>query len=468
MNTTAVNRSSVPPQSEKSSKTGAGKARLDGAEAVLFSGMLQQRLEVRQQDQNTGNAQPTGEQKAQAEENLSAERISGTANLNFLSKSSQQGSSTTQVTPESIALLKTVFGNAAVTTDDHAALAPVPTPVPVLSIPGAFSDLSIQNLSSAHETLQMTGQTEPQLAGNGTVNASQNEMMQALLNTTLQHESTEDAAMLEALKVVDALSEAAAPEQLLQSKTLKSQLMNSQAHPTSETAESHEESLALNLKSNTDENAGDPKDHMNQKSYSEAALTARSVGEGIHSKSADQAKQKLTFDQTITDDMGSQPSHLSRSEGTSVSPQLIKSAGVQELPLVWTQQAQLLRSGETKSLRMMLNPEQLGGLEIELSLKNGILSGVVSVETELAHELIQKQLPHFLSTLDSKQITAGTFEMHYRGENGGFSEPSWQGREHSQAKHHNSSTVTEMDQALLSSQEAELLNKKHKPLDLLA
>ena len=147
---------------------------------------------------------------------------------------------------------------------------------------------------------------------------------------------------------------------------------------------------------------------------------------------------------------------------------------ISALPELLAEQAQLIKAGETNTLRLHLNPEQLGSLEIELSLKNGILTGVISVESELAHELLQKQLPQLLSTLDSKQIPTGTFEMHYRGENGGFSNHADQGREPHQGAYQGTYHVKEAETAMAHGAHvahgahASAEPDAHKRLDLLA
>lgn len=153
-----------------------------------------------------------------------------------------------------------------------------------------------------------------------------------------------------------------------------------------------------------------------------------------------------------------------RTENEVALPTVPRAVNIPELPELLAQQAQLMKAGETKSLRMMLNPEHLGALEIELSLKNGILTGVISIESELAHELLQKQLPQFLSTLDSRQIPAGTFEMHYRGENGGFSN---HGRKDSEGSH-KTSYGTKAEMNLEHSLPSGVQAPQHKGLDLLA
>ncbi|SCZ77794.1 flagellar hook-length control protein FliK [Acidaminobacter hydrogenoformans] len=159
-------------------------------------------------------------------------------------------------------------------------------------------------------------------------------------------------------------------------------------------------------------------------------------------------------------------SHLSGPlSENEVAPQApIRTARIPEFPELIAQQAQLMKAGETKSLRLMLNPEHLGSLEIELSLKNGVLTGAISVETELAHELFQKHLPQFLSTLDSKQISTGTFEMHYHGENSGFSNHADQGSEERQSAY----PVTEAETNQTYSAQTSVEQAAHKRLDLLA
>jgi hypothetical protein len=94
----------------------------------------------------------------------------------------------------------------------------------------------------------------------------------------------------------------------------------------------------------------------------------------------------------------------------------------QSLPQIWLQQAQMVRSGETKTLKMTLHPESLGTLEVEIQLKNGLITGCIRVETEQAHGLIQKQLPEFMNAMDEHKIPAGAFEMQFRNEQGSHRE----------------------------------------------
>lgn len=98
---------------------------------------------------------------------------------------------------------------------------------------------------------------------------------------------------------------------------------------------------------------------------------------------------------------------------------------LQEVPELWLEQATNLRADGIKHLRLTLRPEHLGQLEIELKLKNGVLSGVVTVETELTHALIQKQWPQIFSALEAQQMNLGTFETLYKE---GWSDhgPAWE------------------------------------------
>lgn len=140
------------------------------------------------------------------------------------------------------------------------------------------------------------------------------------------------------------------------------------------------------------------------------------------------------------------------------------SVRIAALPELMAEQAQLIREGETNALRLHLNPEHLGSLKIELSLKNGILTGVISVESELAHELLQKQLPQLLSTLDSRHIPTGTFEMHYRGDNDGFPNHADQGSR----QHQDAYRGKEEEKPLAYGLHASAESDAHKRLDLLA
>jgi flagellar hook-length control protein FliK len=109
----------------------------------------------------------------------------------------------------------------------------------------------------------------------------------------------------------------------------------------------------------------------------------------------------------------------------------------QSLPQIWLQQAQMVRSGETKTLKMTLHPESLGTLEVEIQLKNGLITGCIRVDTEQAHGLIQKQLPEFMNAMDEHKIPAGAFEMQFRNEQGGHRESHQnQQRERNGFRHH--------------------------------
>ena len=98
---------------------------------------------------------------------------------------------------------------------------------------------------------------------------------------------------------------------------------------------------------------------------------------------------------------------------------------LQEMPELWLEQAKNLRTDGIKHLRLTLRPEHLGHLEIELRLKNGVLSGVVTVEMEMTHALIQKQWPQIFSALEAQQMNLGTFETLYKE---GWSDhgPAWE------------------------------------------
>ena len=98
---------------------------------------------------------------------------------------------------------------------------------------------------------------------------------------------------------------------------------------------------------------------------------------------------------------------------------------LQEVPEFWLEQAKNVRADGIKHLRLTLRPEHLGHLEIELRLKNGVLSGVVTVETELTHALIQKQWPQIFSALEAQQMSLGTFETLYK-EGWGDHGPAWE------------------------------------------
>jgi len=457
MTITSIDRFSVPQQLNKASKISANRAAEDGAEAILFSGVLQQYCTEQQRDHNSGSVQPSAEQINSEDGSHCSTGIKSSTLTELQMQAVQPVVLSALDSLESI----TQFQNTAVAntlkTSENASS--------ILESPGSNSKTPPQNLQNALGLLQMTMETDLTLPGNATANPDQFEMIQEHLKAAGHPQNTERDAMTEVLKATSAQAETTALNQHPNSNASKSQQVNNQNRPISEVEHPQNESLALNLNSNAAEGDNTSNDRMNHKAHSDASMTALSKVEGIRS---DNDPRSFTSVQTATEAAGSQPLQISSSEGPASAQQLPKAAGVQELPAIWTQYAQLMKSGETKTLRMMLNPEQLGALEIEISLKNGVLTGIVSVETELAHDLIQKQLPQLLSTLESKQITAGTFQMQYRGENGGFSDPSWQEREQRQAKHHNVTAVSEMDQGLKSPQDPLVPKNNHKRLDLLA
>ena len=460
MNATALNRSSSPLQAEKPIKTGANKAQGDGSEPALFSGVMQQYLDVGQQNQGSESSKTTEGHKDLADGSLTAIEAKLSTSMNLSSQSGLQVVGSAPQSVENTAQGQKLVGATTTTATEQTASA--------LSGLDAIMDPLTQNLSNANDQRQVMRGTEPVVVGNASVEVNQLEMVTATLNASGHPKATEDDSVTKVLKTMEGLPETTGQDSSLRSKLSTSQGLINQAGQSSGTEPPQNENAALNPEMNAIESTEDPKDQTNPKLRSEAAVTARTTAEGLQSQKASPSKQSSSIVQTVSEVMGSQPSQISTLEEASLSPQLPKSASVRELPAIWTQHAQLLRAGETKTLRMMLNPEQLGALEIELSLKNGVLSGIVSVETELAHDLIQKQLPQFLSTLDSKQIASGSFEMHYRGENGGFTESSEKDNARNQFRQSNSAERSEVDQDLTIPQELARQNVNHKRIDLLA
>lgn len=460
MNATALNRSSTPLQAEKPIKTGANKAQGDGSESVLFSGVLQQYLDVGQQNQGSESSKATEGHKDLADGSLTAIEDKLSTSMNLSSQSGLQVVASAPQSVENTAQGQKLVDTTTTTATEHSASA--------LSGLDAIMDPLTQNLSNSNDQRQLTRGTEPGIVGNVLDEVNQLEIAAATLNDPGHPKVTKDDSVMEMLKSLKGLPETTGQDSSLQSKLSTSQGLINQVGQTSVTEPPQNENAALNPEMNAIESTDDPKDQTDPKLRSEAAVTARTTAEGLQSQKAAPSKQSSSIVQTVSEIVGSQPSQISTLEEASLSPQLPKSASVRELPAIWSQHAQLLRAGETKTLRMMLNPEQLGALEIELSLKNGVLSGIVSVETELAHDLIQKQLPQFLSTLDSKQIASGSFEMHYRGESGGFTESSEKDKTRNQFRQSNSAECSEVDQGLLKSQELIRQNYNHKRIDILA
>jgi len=416
LNATALNRSSTPLQAEKPIKTGTNKAQGDGSESALFSGVLQQYLDAGQQNQGLESSKATEGHKDSADGSLTAIEAKLSTSMNLSSQSGLQVVATVPQSVENTAQGQIIVGTTTTPATEHTDSG--------LSGLDAIMDPLTQNLSNADDQRQLTRGTDPVSVGNISVEVNQLEMAAAILNASGHPKATEDDSVTEVLKTMEGLSETTVQDSSLRSNLSTSQGLINQTGQSSVTESPQNENAALNPELSAIESTDDPKDQTNPKLRDEAAVTARTTAEGLQSQKVSPSKQSSSVVHTVSEVMGSQPSQISTLEEAPLSPHLPKAASVRELPAIWTQHAQLLRAGETKTLRMMLNPEQLGALEIELSLKNGVLSGIVSVETELAHDLIQKQLPQFLSTLDSKQIAAGSFEMHYRGENGGFTNSS--------------------------------------------
>lgn len=460
MNATALNRSSATQQPDKPLKTGANKALGDGTDSALFSGMLQQCLDVGQQNQGSVNVKATEEQKALADGSLTAIEAKLSASMNL---SAQPGSQVEASALQSVELMAQGQKNIG-TTNKLASVATVSTLSSLDSIKAPLN----QNLLNANDQSLLKPGTEQVMAGTAAAKVNQLEVATATMNASGHHKAIEDDALTEMLKVMEGLSETTVEESSLLSKLSKSQMLVSQTRQASAAEASQNENATLIPEANAIEITDNPKAQMNFKHHSETAAAARTTAEGIQSQKDSPSKQTLANVQNASDGLVSQSQMISTLEDASLSQQLPKSASVRELPAIWTQHAQLLRAGETKTLRMMLNPEQLGALEIELSLKNGVLSGIVSVETELAHDLIQKQLPQFLSTLDSKQIASGSFEMHYRGANGGFSDSSGKDTQPNQYRQSTSTERSESDQGLVISQELARQNVNHKRIDVLA
>lgn len=460
MNATALNRSSAAQQPEKPLKTGGNKAQGDGTESALFSGMLQQCLDVGQQNQASGSSKATEEHKDSADGILIAieAKLSASMNLSALPGSQVEASAL-----QSVELMAQGQKNIGTTITP-----PGQTTGSAQSSLNSIMEPLNHNLLNATDQSLLKSGTEQVMAGTAAAKVNQLEVAAATLNASGHPKTLEDDSVTEVLKAMEGLPETTVEASRLLSKLSKSQVLASQTRQASAAEASQSKNADLIPDPNAIEITDNPKDQTNPKHHLETAVTARTTVEGLQSQKASPSKQTLAFTQNVSDGLGSQPQQISTLEDASLDPQLPKSASVRELPAIWTQHAQLLRAGETKTLRMMLNPEQLGALEIELSLKNGILSGIVSVETELAHDLIQKQLPQFLSTLDSKQIASGSFEMHYRGENGGFSDSSGKDTQPNQYRQSSSTERSESDQGLVISQELARQNVNHKRIDVLA
>jgi flagellar hook-length control protein FliK len=73
--------------------------------------------------------------------------------------------------------------------------------------------------------------------------------------------------------------------------------------------------------------------------------------------------------------------------------------------------AVLLRPGKSTRLCVALHPEHLGELVIELSLRGGLLQGVVLAESEAAREAISAHLDQLRSDLERKGIRVGDFQV---------------------------------------------------------
>lgn len=460
MNATAINRSSTPQQTEKTLKTGANKAQGDGSESAQFSGMLQQCLDAGRQNQGLGISNETEGHKALADGSLTAIEIKLSTSVNLTAQSAPQVEMSESQAVDNTAQVQKNGGTATTRTGENLASA----------LPGFDSSKELwnQNLKNAPVQHQLARSTEPEIDGNPSVKVNPAEMATASLSASGHPQTMVDDAMMEVLNIVEGLSEVPVQDLSLQSKLSKPQELTSQSGHASITEAQQIENAALSLRSNANDSTDNPKDQLNPKHLSEAAATTRTTVEGLQSQKASPSKESPAMLQNTSEVVGSQPLGISTSEDAALALQLPKSASVRELPAIWTQHSQLLRAGETKTLRMMLNPEQLGALEIELSLKNGILSGIVTVETELAHDLIQKQLPQFLSTLDSKQIASGSFEMHYRGEYGGFSDSSGKDSQYNPAGQSKSLESVEVDQGLIAPQEITKQSYLHKRIDMLA
>ncbi|GEM_PF-3504218 len=81
-----------------------------------------------------------------------------------------------------------------------------------------------------------------------------------------------------------------------------------------------------------------------------------------------------------------------------------------EIPQQVTEHAKLIKEGETRVLKMTLHPETLGKIEIHIRLKDGIISGLVKVDSEAARTILQKQLVNLTTSLTEQRITSGNFE----------------------------------------------------------
>lgn len=457
MNATALNRSSATQQPEKPSKISANKVQGDGTENALFSGMLQQCLD---QNQASRNLKAAEEPKGLADGSLSAIEAKLSASMNLGAQSGSQVEASATQSAELIGQVQKNVGTTATPSTERNASA--------LSGPDLVLEPTNQNPPHTAGQHQMILSAEPKIAGNASVKVNQAEMTTASLGVSGHPHSAEDGALTEVFKTMEGLSEGTVQDSSLLSKLSKSQELVSQSRLSTVMESRQNENAALNPAPNAIESTDTPKDQMNPEHRSEAAAADFTTVEGLKSQKATPSKQSSDSFRSVSDGVGGQPQQISSLDDASFNTQIPKAATIRELPAILTQQAQLLRAGETKTLRMMLNPEHLGALEIELSLKNGVLSGIVSVETELAHDLIQKNLPQLLSTFDSRQIASGSFEMHYRGEHSGFSESS--GNEAQPDRHRQSGSAERSDaeQGLVISQEIAIQKVNPKRIDLLA
>ncbi len=75
------------------------------------------------------------------------------------------------------------------------------------------------------------------------------------------------------------------------------------------------------------------------------------------------------------------------------------------------QAAQLLKTRGATRLRLRLNPPNLGGLRVDLSVRQGVLQGKIQAENPAARDLLVAQLDRLKAALEAQGLQVGEFQV---------------------------------------------------------
>ncbi len=76
-----------------------------------------------------------------------------------------------------------------------------------------------------------------------------------------------------------------------------------------------------------------------------------------------------------------------------------------------------VRDGKNANFQIRLNPKELGSVNMNLALDQGVVNGRFLVETQEARTLLMENLAHIKAQLESSGLSVGAFQVNVRGEN---------------------------------------------------